>query len=205
MRSLAEKSGGSGDIGTGAWAGRAGGEAGGCCCSVLIHSGTESGCTRLDADIFFCGLDVGGPSCRIHAGSDCSSINELAEILCLGLAPSSVLGTENEDERNVPSGDGVSFASPPTDRIQFGNVPSPALSVGSNPAEPLAEDLSLARNDSSHAGSSACSCVPLLGPNPCVLVPGSTAPHLWHVVTPAGDTFPQRLHVINYVPHFRQA
>src|SRR5205807_2185860 len=127
-RSLAEKSGGSGDIGGGDCSGRARGEAGGCCCRVLIHSGTESGCIKLEADIFFCGATVGGPSCRIHAGSDCSSINELAAILRLGIGPSSVLGAENEDGRNVPCGSEVSFASPPTDRIQSGNVPSPTLS-----------------------------------------------------------------------------
>ena len=38
--------------------------------------------------------------------------------------------------------------------------------------------LFVVRNDSSQAGSSACSCAPLLGPNPCSFVPGSSAPHL---------------------------
>ncbi len=61
MRSLAEKSDGNGDIGTGDCAACADMDAGGCCCRALIHSGTESDCTRLEAGIFFCAAG-GGPS-----------------------------------------------------------------------------------------------------------------------------------------------
>jgi hypothetical protein len=62
---------------------------------------------RLDAGMFFCrSAAVVGLSCRIQAGSDCSSIKELAEMLRFDIEPSSVLGAENEDGRNVSCGCG---------------------------------------------------------------------------------------------------
>ena len=54
-------------------------------CTFRIHSGTASGCTRLDAAMFLWG-DADWPS-RIQGGRACSSINEFADIPLVNAGP----------------------------------------------------------------------------------------------------------------------
>src|SRR5947209_8086520 len=134
-------------------------DADGCGCIFFIQSGNTSGCTRLAAEILSCGAccDAACFSCN-HAGRDCSSINELADMPLVGINPPSVFGAGIEAGRCTgcaPEG-GLSSSSACSGRIQLGNIPSSTRSLVEKLGAPGVDAVgrSLVRNVSNHAGSS---------------------------------------------------
>ncbi len=180
--------------------------------AVFIHSGSASGWTRLAALIFSC-LFAGAPCCScIQDGRDCSSINELADIAPI-MKVLSVFGAGEAAGRcngNEPAGL-VSAASDCAGRSQPGRSSLFSLFPTGNDAGSGGDVCgpSPARSDSSHAGNSVCPCScpwkSICGPLPPAYAPCTGIPHCGQFIKSAATDVPQRLHVITFVPHFRQA